>query len=176
MRRAFVLEFTNYLLNQFNTSGQVHTKVNKWPFNTFPLVFFLFKYKHVVVKELLQFFVCKVNTQLFESVELKRQKANTTITQEKGKDTVPFYGQQRNIRTVSNYNTRKSWKRKHHRRFGASRINIHYNIDPNFCSVLAELPSQLTQCKQLNPFQNQWIPNRYPPFCILLVPVRTCDD
>ena len=42
-----------YLLNEFNTSLKVKTKINEGPLNAFPFVLFLFKYKHVVIEELL---------------------------------------------------------------------------------------------------------------------------
>jgi Gpi18-like mannosyltransferase len=59
-----------YLLNQLNTSEQVHAKINKGPINAFPLVFFLFQHKHVMVEELLKFFIGKVDAKLFKAVEL----------------------------------------------------------------------------------------------------------
>lgn len=34
-------------------------------------IFLLFQYEHVMVKELLQFFIGKIDTQLFETVVLK---------------------------------------------------------------------------------------------------------
>lgn len=62
--------FGVYLLNQFNTLLKIHAEINEGPFNAFSLVFFLFKYEHVMVEELLQFFVSEVDTQLFETVIL----------------------------------------------------------------------------------------------------------
>merc|ERR1712168_1495063 len=50
---------------------QVHTKVHHFPFNTFTHVFFLFKDEHVVVEELLQFFVGEVDAKLFKGVEIE---------------------------------------------------------------------------------------------------------
>lgn len=79
----------NYLLDKFDTGGQVHTEVNKGPFDTLGLVLFLFKYEHVVVKELLQLFVCEVDAQLFETVKLKNTH---NITKGKRMQNPPFYG------------------------------------------------------------------------------------
>ena len=67
--------FVSYLFDEIDTSLQVQPEVNEFPFNTFPLVFFLFKNEHVVVKELLQFFIGEVDAKLLEGVEL-----NTIIT------------------------------------------------------------------------------------------------
>ena len=49
---------------------QIHTEIDKDPLDAFSFVFFLFQNEHVVVKELLKFLVCEVNTQLFETIEL----------------------------------------------------------------------------------------------------------
>jgi hypothetical protein len=51
---------------------QVHAKIDERPFNALALIFFLFKYKHVMVEELLEFLVGEVNAQLFEAVVLRR--------------------------------------------------------------------------------------------------------
>jgi hypothetical protein len=59
-----------YLFNQVNTSLQIHAKIDESPLDSFSLVFFLFENEHVVVKELLQLFVCEVDAQLLEPVEL----------------------------------------------------------------------------------------------------------
>jgi hypothetical protein len=59
-----------YLLNEFNASRQVHAKVYKNPIDSLFLVLFLFQHKHVMVEELLKFFVGEVDTQLLESVVL----------------------------------------------------------------------------------------------------------
>jgi hypothetical protein len=59
-----------YLLNQLNGGLKIQAKVNEDPINALSLIFFLFKYKHVVVEELLQSLVRIVNAQLFESIEL----------------------------------------------------------------------------------------------------------
>lgn len=63
-----------HLFNQFDTSQQVHTEIDKVPVNTFSLVFFLFHDEHDVIEELLQLFVGEVNTQLFKAVVLHRWK------------------------------------------------------------------------------------------------------
>ena len=59
-----------YLFKKFNTGSKIHTEINEGPLDTFTFVFFLFKYEHVVVEELLQFFIGEVDAQLFEGVEL----------------------------------------------------------------------------------------------------------
>ncbi|KAA0190733.1 hypothetical protein HAZT_HAZT001468 [Hyalella azteca] len=65
-----------YLLNEFNTSLQIKTKVNKDPVNALSLIFFLLQYKHVMVEELLEFFICEIDTQLFEAIELHDNNEN----------------------------------------------------------------------------------------------------
>jgi hypothetical protein len=52
---------------------KIHAKIDKGPFDSFALVFFLFQHKHVMVKELLQLFIGKVDTQLFETVKLEER-------------------------------------------------------------------------------------------------------
>jgi hypothetical protein len=61
---------SRYLLNHLNTSQQIHSEINKGPVNAFLLIFFLFQDEHVVIEELLQFFVGEVDTQLFETIVL----------------------------------------------------------------------------------------------------------
>lgn len=61
---------SRYLLNKINTQLQIHAKINKCPFDTLTLIFFLFQNKHMMIEELLQFFVSEINTQLFETVVL----------------------------------------------------------------------------------------------------------
>jgi len=63
-----------YLFDKFNARKEVHTEVNKGPIDAFWLIFLLFKYKHVVIEKLLQFFIGEVDTQLFETVGLYRYK------------------------------------------------------------------------------------------------------
>lgn len=52
---------THYFLNQFNTGLKVKTEIDESPSDSFPFVLFLFKNEHVMVEELLQSFVYKVN-------------------------------------------------------------------------------------------------------------------
>lgn len=61
----------NYLLDQLNTSGQIHAEIDKHPINALSFVFFLFQYEHVMVEKLLQFLVGEVDTELFKPVELR---------------------------------------------------------------------------------------------------------
>lgn len=42
--------------------------------DTFSCVFFLFKYEHMMVEELLQFLVSKVNAKLFKAIVLRNKK------------------------------------------------------------------------------------------------------
>lgn len=60
-----------YLFDQLNTSLEIEAEVNELPLNSFPLVFFLFQDKHVVVEELLETLVDKVDPELFKRVQLK---------------------------------------------------------------------------------------------------------
>lgn len=50
---------------------EIHAKVNESPLDAFALVFFLLQYEHVVVKELLEFFIGEINAELFKTVELQ---------------------------------------------------------------------------------------------------------
>ena len=59
------------LFNKLDSILQVHSKVNELPVNAFLLILLLFQYKHVVVEELLQTFICVVDQQLFQGVQLK---------------------------------------------------------------------------------------------------------
>jgi len=71
MRKEALIQLVPiYLLDKFDTGCQVHTEINESPLDTFTLVFFLFKYKHVMVKELLQLFIGKVDAKLLKTVEL----------------------------------------------------------------------------------------------------------
>jgi hypothetical protein len=65
-----IQEHYRNLFDEFNASKQIHSEINEGPNNTLFFVFFLFKNEHVVVEELLQFFVGKVNAKLFEAVVL----------------------------------------------------------------------------------------------------------
>jgi len=58
------------LFNQRNCLLEVHTEVNELPLNTFLFVLLLLQYKHVMVEELLETFVCVVDTQLLECIVL----------------------------------------------------------------------------------------------------------
>lgn len=57
-------------LHHVDTSLQIHPKVLENPVESFPLVLFLFQDKHVMVEELLEFLVRKVDAQLLETVVL----------------------------------------------------------------------------------------------------------
>ncbi len=59
-----------YLLNKLNTGCQIHSKVYELPVYSLLLVLFLFKHKHVMVEELLQFFIGEVDAQLLQAIEL----------------------------------------------------------------------------------------------------------
>lgn len=66
-------ELSVYLFYQIYARQQVHPKVNEFPMNAFSGVLLLFQYKHVMVEELLQFFICEVNAKLFEPIVLRNQ-------------------------------------------------------------------------------------------------------
>jgi hypothetical protein len=59
-----------YLLDQLNTSEQIHAEINEGPVDALLLVLLLFQDEHVMVKELLEFLVSEVNTDLLEAVVL----------------------------------------------------------------------------------------------------------
>lgn len=61
-----------YLLDKINAGEQVHSKINELPVDSFFGVFFLFKYEHVVVEELLKFLIGEVNAKLLKTIELKK--------------------------------------------------------------------------------------------------------
>lgn len=63
--------YSLYLLYKVYAGLEVHTKIDKFPFNSFSLVLFLFKDEHMVVEELLQLFVRKIDAQLFETIKLE---------------------------------------------------------------------------------------------------------
>jgi hypothetical protein len=67
-------ESVPYLLDELDASLQVETEIDESPLDAFSSVLLLFQNEHVVVEELLQFFVDKVNPQLLEAVELKRER------------------------------------------------------------------------------------------------------
>merc|ERR1719367_493768 len=62
------------LLKHDDGSLQVHTEVNHDPVNTFLNVFFLFNNEHVVVEELLELLVDKVDGNLLKAIVLKNLK------------------------------------------------------------------------------------------------------
>lgn len=59
-----------YLLNKLNTGSQIHSKVYYLPVYPFLSVHFLFEHKHLMVEELLQFFIGEVDAQLLQAIEL----------------------------------------------------------------------------------------------------------
>ena len=59
-----------YLFDELDASLQVHTEIDKDPFDTFTFVLFLLKYEHVMVEKLLQLLVGEVDAKLLETVEL----------------------------------------------------------------------------------------------------------
>lgn len=61
-----------YLLDKINAGEQVHSEINELPVDAFFGVLFLFKYEHVMVEELLEFFIGKVNAKLLKTVELRK--------------------------------------------------------------------------------------------------------
>jgi len=67
-----------YLFYQIYASLQIETEVYEFPIDSFPLVFFLFQNKHVMIEELLKLLVREIDAQLLEAVEL-RDKASETF-------------------------------------------------------------------------------------------------
>jgi hypothetical protein len=60
-----------YLLDQIDTSEQVHSEIDESPVDALLLIFFLLKYEHVVVKELLELLVGEVNAKLLKPIVLR---------------------------------------------------------------------------------------------------------
>merc|ERR1711963_622995 len=75
---------THGFLKHDDTSGQVHAKILHCYIKTFRLVQFLFNNEHVVVEKLLQFFVYKVNGNLFESIVVEHFEASNIQYSAKG--------------------------------------------------------------------------------------------
>merc|ERR1719397_701362 len=67
---------THRLLKHDDGGGQVHAEVNHDPVNSLAHIFFLFDDKHVVVEELLELLVDKVDGDLLEAVVLEDLKAS----------------------------------------------------------------------------------------------------
>lgn len=67
-----------HLFQELNASLQVQAKVDEDPLYAFSLVLLLLQHEHVVVEELLQFLVGKVDAQLLEAVELRAKKGETS--------------------------------------------------------------------------------------------------
>merc|ERR1719234_53981 len=67
---------THWLLKHDDGGSQVHTKVDHFPVDTLLDVLLLLDDKHVVVEELLELFVDKVDGDLLEAVVLKDLKAS----------------------------------------------------------------------------------------------------
>lgn len=59
-----------YLLDEFDTSRQIHAEVDEGPLDTLALVLLLLEHEHVMVEELLQLLVGEVDAELLEPVEL----------------------------------------------------------------------------------------------------------
>ncbi|KRZ40944.1 hypothetical protein T4C_569 [Trichinella pseudospiralis] len=55
-----------HVAKQINASLQIQAEIDEFPFYSFTLVFFLFKNEHVMVEELLQTFIDKIDPQLFK--------------------------------------------------------------------------------------------------------------
>ena len=83
-----MFEQVAHLLNKLNASSQVHAKVNELPFNSLLLILFLLQDEHVMVEELLQFFIGEVDTQLFQAVVLKKARYQESARASNGGKTV----------------------------------------------------------------------------------------
>lgn len=62
-----------YLLDQFDTSEQIHSEIYKLPDDAFASVLFLLQHEHVMIKELLQLFVSEINAKLLKAVILPKK-------------------------------------------------------------------------------------------------------
>lgn len=58
---ALFVPVSNYLFDELNAGQQIHPEIYKLPFDTLHFVFFLFQNEHVMIKELLQFLVGKID-------------------------------------------------------------------------------------------------------------------
>merc|ERR1719150_209835 len=67
---------THGLLEHDDGSGKIHTEVHHLPVNTFLDILLLFHNKHVVVEELLELFIDKVDRDLLKSIVLKNLKSS----------------------------------------------------------------------------------------------------
>merc|ERR1712241_626617 len=67
---------THGLFKHSDTFLQVHAKVNIAPFKTFPDIFLLFQDKHVLVEELLELLIGKVDTNLLKAIVVKDLKTS----------------------------------------------------------------------------------------------------
>jgi len=65
------------LLNEVNRWLKIQAKVNELPVDALTTILVLLQDEHRVVEQLLKLFVCVVDAQLFEGVELQRiQQSN----------------------------------------------------------------------------------------------------
>lgn len=78
---AMVKQQTYRLLYEVNAGLQVQAKVNEIPLYALPLVLLLLQNEHGVVEELLQLFICVVNTQLLKGVQLMKKKVEKMLEQ-----------------------------------------------------------------------------------------------
>ena len=75
-----------YLLDQFDTGSQVHSKVDKLPDDTLFLILLLLEDEHVMIEELLQFLVREVDTQLLETVILNETRIRNIFAMKLGRN------------------------------------------------------------------------------------------
>ena len=62
---------TQWLLDKQDTGLQVETEIDEGPLDAFASILFLFQDEHVMVEELLELLIDKVNPELFEWVEVE---------------------------------------------------------------------------------------------------------
>ena len=79
-----------YLLDQFDTGSQVHSKVDKLPDDTLFLILLLLEDEHVMIEELLQFLVREVDTQLLETVILNETRIRNIFAMKLGRNFFPL--------------------------------------------------------------------------------------
>lgn len=71
----------SYLLNEVNSGLEIKAKVNELPVNAFTSVLVLLQDEHRVVEQLLKLFICIVDAQLLERIELQTTSTYNQLTQ-----------------------------------------------------------------------------------------------
>lgn len=64
----------SYFFHQIDAGLQIHPKIDEDPVYSLAFILFLFQHEHVVVEELLEFLVGKVDAQLLKAVVLEMKE------------------------------------------------------------------------------------------------------